>query len=100
LRVLRLQMACGSVSSRKDNASVFITFMIGRAVELRIGMGSITGISEKEPCRAPTARKNRRAITRQLRVIFSAANHITRCIPRVTRTLPDHAGTTSSTRLK
>jgi len=73
LRVLRLQMACGSVSSRKDKASVLITFMIGRAVELRIGMGSMTGMSEKESCRAPT---------------------------RVTRALPDHAGTIPSTRLK
>ena len=63
-------MACGRVSSRKDNASVLITFMIGRAVELRIGMGSMTGMSEKESCRAPTAGKHGRAVTRQLRVVL------------------------------
>src|SRR5260221_293958 len=97
-RVLRLQIACGSVSSRNDNASVLITFMIGRAVELRIGMDSMEGMSEKESCRAPTARKHRRGVTHQL--CINLWRFINRYVPRVTRTLPDHAVTIPSTRLK
>src|SRR6266851_1900728 len=58
-RVLRSQMSFESVSSRKDNVRVLITFIIGRAVELRFGKGSIIGMSEKEVWRAPTEGKHR-----------------------------------------
>jgi len=53
-------MTFGSVSSRKDDESVLITFVIGRAVILRIGIRM--GKSEKEMCLAPTERKNGRRL--------------------------------------